>query len=345
MQRNIKNTFQMWNQQKFYKMIHKNSALYAVQQIYPKAKKIKKINKGYSHEIFEVETEEYPEKIIVKLANSKEDKFSLRKEKRIHEMLQEKGIPVPRVIFLDDSKEKVDFEFIVLSKAEGIDLEEIFHKFSRKQQEQIFEEIGEILGKIHSTKFESYGYLTPTEIYDEHNFTLKKVGKRLPINPSTLSIISSALFDLGYLFANENTNQDLLRDIFEYFIKNRNLSASYESPSLIHGDFEIRNIRVKKIKNQWRICSLLDFEYAASESREYDFIKLHRWGLFEKENLKESMLRGYSKYQSIPENLENKVKFMRITRDIAFAGVLFKSGNLELGNKILDYVKKEIKKN
>ena len=42
--------------------ITKNDALYAAQSIYPNAKKIKKINKGYSHEIFEVETEEYPEK-------------------------------------------------------------------------------------------------------------------------------------------------------------------------------------------------------------------------------------------------------------------------------------------
>jgi Ser/Thr protein kinase RdoA (MazF antagonist) len=126
--------------------------------------------------------------------------------------------------------------------------------------------------------------------------------------------------------------------------ENRSLAGSEENPSLIHGDFEIRNIRVKRINNCWKICSILDFEYAASESKEYDFIKLHRFGLFEKENLKKSFLKGYSLYQSIPQDLEEKVKFMRITRDIGFAGVLFKSGNIDLGNKILSYVEKEISK-
>ncbi len=341
----MKNFLDKLNQQESCKMISENKALYATQQVYPKARKARKINKGYSHEIFEVETNEYPEKIIIKLANSKKEKFNLRKEKRIHEMLQKKGIPVPRVIYLDDSKEKVDFEFMILSKAEGIDLGEIFDKLPKKQQENIFEQIGEILGKIHSIKFENYGYLTPKGIYNEHNFTLKKSGKKATTNSSVLSIMGMAFFDFGVLVSNDLVDRGFLEKISSYLINNKDLAYSNEKPSLIHGDFEIRNIRVKKIKNQWRICSLLDFEYAASESREYDFIKLHRWGLFKKTNLKESFLKGYSLYQEIPEDLEEKVKFMRITRDLGFAGVLFRSGNLELGRKILDYVEKEINKN
>lgn len=65
----------------------KNDALYATCQVFPRSKNVTKINKGFSHDIFEVETGEYPEKVIIKISYNQEPKHSLEKEKRIHFLL------------------------------------------------------------------------------------------------------------------------------------------------------------------------------------------------------------------------------------------------------------------
>lgn len=323
--------------------VNLNDALYAAQTIYPKARKIKKINKGYSHEIFEIETGEYPEKVILKTNNNKIGKFSIDKEKRIHEIIQEKGIPCPRVIHLDISKKRVNFNFIIISKLEGIDLETVWERLKQNEKEKITEKMGEILGKIHQTKYEEIGYLTKEDIDNKHSFSLKKVGESPLINPFLINVVSDTMWDLGVLISNPLIKEEDSKKIFEYLLKNKKLSEENEKPSLIHGDFDIINLRVKKIKGVWQICGLLDFEYAASSSRAYEFLKLHRTGFFEDKEILNSLLKRYHKYQPEIKNFEEKVKFLRITRDIAFAGVLFKAGNIKKGKEVLDYILREIK--
>lgn len=326
-------------------MISKSEALKVARLIFPKTKGVKKINKGFSHNIFEIKTGEFPKKVILKVCiQERENHFSLKKEARIHEMLKGIGIPVPEVIKVDDSKEIISAEFMICEYVPGTDLDKIWNKISKKEQEEIATKMGEILGKIHEIKFDKYGYLKTNGIKDEYNWILKGKGKKVKLNPSSLAILSWTLNDFGRLFVNKSFSNEKLNKIFNYLHKNQKLSECYEKPSLVHGDFDILNIKVKKIKGNWEICSLLDFEYSASLPKEYDFIKLHRRGFFEKEYLKKSLLKGYKKYQKISKDFESKIKFMRITRDIAFAGVLFNSGSVELGNKVINYVLKESSK-
>lgn len=325
--------------------ITENDALYAAQVVYPKAKNAKNMNKGYSHGIFEIETGEYPERVILKTTQNEENKFSLEKEKRVHGIMQEKGIPCPRIIYIDSSKKRVNFKFMIISKMSGIDLKDAWEKFSKKEKENITEQMGEILGKIHQTKYNQIGYLTPKGIEDRNSFSLKKIGKSQKINPFTLEVMTTSLWGAGRLISNKEISNKINLEILEYIIKNKELSESFEEPSLIHGDFDIINIRVKKIKGIWKICGLLDFEYAASHSREYDFIKLHRRGFFSNKDLLASLLKGYKKYQPEIENFGDKVKFLRITRDIGFAGLLFKAGNTKEAKKVLNYILREIIKN
>ena len=323
-------------------MITKKDALYAVQSIYPNAKNAKKINKGYSHEIFEVETREYPEKVIVKITENEKDTFCLKKEERIHKLIQEKGIPCPRIIYLDDSKKRIPYHFMILSYAEGVDLETIWEELSKKEQEKLSEKMGELLGKIHTTKFDKIGYIKEKGIREQWEFSLKQVGDSRKINPFSLEIISDTLSDMGRIVLDKKFDKNISKKIINYLIDNQHLAESFEEPSLIHGDFSIINIRVKKIKGEWKICSLLDFEYAASMQREYDFIKLHREGFFNKCHLKENLLKGYTKYHPLPERFEEKIKFLRITRDLSFLGLLYKIGNAKKAKEVLDYVMKEI---
>jgi aminoglycoside phosphotransferase (APT) family kinase protein len=323
-------------------MTTKEQALKIIRLIYPKSKIIRKESRGYSHEIFEFETGKAFEKMILKICvGEREDKFSLKKEGRIHQILQEIGIPVPKVIEVDDSRKIIPLEFMMCSYLKGENLDKIWEKLPKREQEEISEKMGEILGKIHNIKFDKCGVLKADGI-DNPSFSFKKLGKGVKLNSSSYYILGGTLHDLCGLVVNKNFNRGLLNKIFDYLVKNQRLAESKEKFSLIHGDFIPGNIKVIKVRGKWEICGVLDFEYAASMPKEYDFIKLHRSGFFEKEHLKKGLLKGYLRYQKIPKNFEEIVKFMRICRDIPFAVLLFKAGNFEHANKVIGYIKKEI---
>lgn len=322
----------------------KKDALYAAQLIYPEAKDAKELKSGYTHFTFEVKTETYPESVIVRFGNNSEDKFCLEKEIITMKLLQENGIQVPRVILYDKSKQKVPFEFAILSKIPGQDLSEIWKSLPKKEQSQIAYEMGKVLGKIHQIKFDTAGYITPKGL-DALKFDLKKVGEPIKTNPIVKKVLSETLHDLGYLASTGYLTENQLKNIFNFVIKSKDLAYTSEKPSLIHGDFEYRNIRVKKINNRWAITGILDFELSSAHAREYDFIKLHRTDFLTIPHIRESLLNGYQKYQKIGDNFDEKVKYFRFGRDMGFAYVLLESGDKQTAEKVLKSIEERITKN
>ena len=107
-------------------MISKKKIMQVIKLIYPETRKIKKTNKGYSHNIFELETNNKLKKAILKVCiQDRKEWFSLKKEAIVNQILHKIRIPVPKVIKIDDSKKIIPLEFMVCSYAPGIDLEDI----------------------------------------------------------------------------------------------------------------------------------------------------------------------------------------------------------------------------
>jgi Ser/Thr protein kinase RdoA (MazF antagonist) len=317
-------------------------ALRAAQIVYENASKAKKIAKGYSHEIYEVETGSYPRSVIVRFSNNKEPECGLKKEIRVHKILQKLGIPVPRVILHDESKKRVPFEFVILSKLEGMDLDKILKKLSRKEQEEIMEKVGELLGRIHTIKFNKLGFILPKGIKEKAAFSLKLEGKQAIMEPGIKTVLAEFLEDLGTLASFDVINPKFLLKLSEYLLENKNFARIYEKPTLNHGDFYDQNIKVKKIDGKWQITGLIDFELAASRMKEYDFIKLKRNGFLESGYLKDALLQGYKKFQTLDNDFDKKVNYFTIGRDAAFSVYLLKSGNIDYAKKILENIKKKI---
>ena len=320
---------------------NEKDALRAAQIIFENAKTARKLNRGFSHNIYEVETNSYPEKVILRFSNENPEKFGLEKEIRVNKIIQRLGLPVPRIIFYDKTKKLIPYEFVIMSKLEGEDLDFVWNKLSKKEQMQIAEKMGEILGKIHSVKFNSFGLLLPKGISDEGKFSLKEVGEEARANAASFKILSDGLSDLGKFASYKIINPEFTAEVANFIIKNKALSETNEKPALIHGDFFSANFRVKKIKGNWFITGLIDFEYAAAYTREFDFIKLARNG-FLQGCIKDAILKGYQKYQVIDKNFDKKVEYLRIVRDIGFATVLLKAGDLEFTKKILNIIKEKI---
>jgi hypothetical protein len=322
-----------------------NDALNIARIVFSGATKARKLNRGYSHELFEVETGAFPETVIVKFGKDVHEKFSLGKEVRVLKIVELLGIPVPRVIYYDNSKTKFLSEFVILSKAVGEDLDKVWKKFNKKEQEEITKQMGEVLGKMHTVKFDTFGMLMPQGIYESDKFSLKSVGEGPTVNPAMRELLLDAYCDLGKLSSHADIDAEFVANFAEYLSKNKKYAESYEEPALIHGDFDIINFKVKKIKGKWTITCLFDFEYAAAKARNYDFIKLHRLGFFEVPHLRKALLEGYSKYQKVDLEIDEKVAYLRNSRDIGYIDVLLRAGNIELANKLLQRLKKTIKKN
>ncbi len=323
------------------KKYNEKDALRATQCVFHNASKARKLNRGYSHDIYEVETNEYPEKVIIRFSNDNPEKFSLKKEVRVNQIIQKLGIPVPRIILHDETKETVPYEFVIMSKLEGEDLDKIWENLSIKEQLEIIEKIGEILGRIHTIKFDRFGMLLPEGIDDEGSFSLKGNKQKINSSPSVFHILSMALDDLGRFASYNNINPEFSSHIANFIIKNKKLAESNEEPCLIHGDFYKSNFKVKKIKNKWFITGLLDFEYAASEIKEYDFIKLDREGFLEPGKIRQALLKGYQKFQKVDEGFDKKVKYFRYGRDVGFAQVLLKIGRIKLVTEVLENLKQK----
>ena len=314
---------------------NKNDAIYAARLIYPNASKVKELKSGYSHYAFEVFTEEFPESVIVRFANESKEKFGLGKEVRVMKILESIGVPVPRVILYDNTKSKFPFEFVILSKLLGEDLSDVWSKLSKKEQSEICFEMGMILGKIHKIKFDQVGYILPNGI-DGNIFDMKKVGKKVKSNPYIEKELSESLHDVGLMSAKNIIHEEKIIKIIKEHIEEKERVYYDEEPSLIHGDFEYRNLKVKKVNGKWKICGVLDFELSAAHAREYDFIKLHRSGFLTMPHLKNPLLDGYKKYQKIDGNFIDKVIYFRAGRDIGFANVLLDAGDIDFANKVID---------
>ncbi|OGJ20880.1 hypothetical protein A3K73_09255 [Candidatus Pacearchaeota archaeon RBG_13_36_9] len=317
-------------------------ALRAAQTVFENASLARKITKGYSHEIYEVETNLYPKKVIVRFSNNSLPEYSLEKEIKINKILQKLGIPVPRIILHDKSRKKVPVEFVVLSKLDGTDLDKILRKLSKKEQTEIMEKVGSLLGKIHIIKYTELGMIMPEGIKEKASFSLKQEDKQLSMDPGIKTVLSEFFEDLGNLSSFGIINDKFILRLSEYLLENKQLAEINEKPSLIHGDYYDQNIKIKKIKGKWQITGLMDFEYAASKMREYDFIKLKRNGFLEKGHLRDALLKGYKKSQNIDENFDKKVDYFTIGRDAAFCVYLLKSGNLDFATKILNRIKQKI---
>ena len=144
---------------------------------------------------------------------------------------------------------------------------------------------------------------------------------------------------LASLASRGNFSVDLIQKYFNWVMSKREILKGDGQPCFNHGDFFPGHIFVKKIKNEWKIVGLIDFEFACAFNLEKDFIKLDRSGFFDIPGLKEALEKGYGK--SIDAK---KVRVHRIMRDFAFAIFIRESGGNELADKKFEEIENLIDK-
>ncbi len=211
-----------------------------------------------------------------------------RREKRAMELLKERKILVPEVIALNEERAILPHDFLICRRIEGKELYQVWETLEAETQEQLCDEMGEILTKIHQIHLPKFGAILPDGLqFDKWSDCV--------LHKLQLAIEEAQALQL---FEAEMYQQAL--QIFDNHIA---LLDTVEEASLVHNDYHLGNMMV----NEGHIAGILDFEWSFAGDGEYDFRDPLTF-----EGLTEKMLLSYQKYHPLSPEYPQKSRLYRL---------------------------------
>ncbi len=261
-------------------------------KIFPNEKilEIKEFEEGYNNVAYDIKLEN--KGIVFKKIKLLEDKKLALKQKALKELLQNKypNFPIADIIYDNYSKKEVNYSFIILEKIEGKSLKKVYNKITNK--EKLFEQYGEIYGMFHSFKYEKYSELN-YKLEQRHSYESWQEKKENEINK---------MFER--LKEDNIISEEQIETESQFYQKHKHLLSLESEPRLCHGDASNTNLIIKNNL----IHGIIDFEFARVSGTIEDLFSGFDFG-DEKFKYKTSIVKGYSKYNELPENWERLYYF------------------------------------
>jgi aminoglycoside phosphotransferase (APT) family kinase protein len=177
-----------------------------------------------------------------------------RSESVAYRLLQGSGLPVPAVVALDESRQVVPYDYIVVTRLPGVDLARSWTELTPAQVERLTWEAGRCLARLHQLTFEGFGKLRDLgqwpfatwfdEFADYAGRYLRPAWEHGLVDDATLRRLERAL----------DRTQGLLGQV--------------RQGVLVHCDYHYENV----LQDGGQLTGLLDFEWALSGDPSYDFV-------------------------------------------------------------------------
>ncbi|MFX1314142.1 MAG: dihydrodipicolinate synthase family protein [Promethearchaeota archaeon] len=209
-------------------------------------------------------------------------------------------IPVGNLIYYDETKQLIPYLFSIQEYIHGKSLKNLYDKykgeffsFNKSKFLNLFSDIGEILGKLHNIKLNSF----QPDIYN--------LGKETKSN--WLEIINSEF---------ENQIQEAKKHKFNLEVEIRDfikehiyLLENETEPVLIHNDFQWKNIIIKDDPIKFQISGIIDFDNWRIGVRAQDFVRMENTTFkdINQKDIKLKFYEGYQKYCNIDEDFYKKI--------------------------------------
>lgn len=283
----------------------------------PKIVFIKRFKKGIVNKTYLVKLKNPNKELVLRIYK---EEWKTKKEQYIYELLSKKtDVPVPKVFYVDKSKEIINKPYLILSKVEGKSLKEFINN------DNIIIEAGRCLAKIHKIKFPQFGWIIgnkikpPFDKWDEFLFydlthKLKNIKKVYPLT------------------------QEFIKKIKSYFLKNKGLIKINSKPVLLHKDYHFSHIFVKDNN----ISGIIDVEWAIAGHNELDITKSLLWMFNRNKRLEQLFLTGYKQIGAISKKFYDRRKFYEFLIMLSSMEFSCKFGNEALYLEALKEVKKII---
>lgn len=210
--------------------------------------KVLSIKKCYGGNISQVYSAVFSNPDMELIAKVYPDDFHWKMEKEVflYGLIAKRiRIPTPEVVFYDDSKKILDKNILFLSKVGGARLSDESVHLSKKKVNRVYFQMGAILRKIHSIRFDRFGY----------------IGKKI-LNPHKTNY--------GYMtfqfnkkiaeFLKFRGKKETADWISGFVAENRGLFKNCKSASLCHNDYHEGNVMIKSTNSSATVEGILDVE-------------------------------------------------------------------------------------
>ena len=208
-------------------------------------------------------------------ARSGDLKKELRILKHVHEV-----VPVPTVVAEDFSAPR---PFALIEFIEGALLSETLSLLDAEDLQKVAAEAGSALQNIHSFDLGKSGFFDENFVFDP---AFENFGGNL------YDYICSKL-EGGRV--RERLGETLAECALECVRAKRDVYSSIpNSTRLVHCDYNLKNILIKKVRSAWKVSAILDWEFAIGAS---PLVEIGNFLRFEDElpaGFSESFIRGYT---------------------------------------------------
>ncbi|NHJ84090.1 MAG: aminoglycoside phosphotransferase family protein [Asgard group archaeon] len=290
---------------------------------------------------FDIEGKKYLMKILTRKPNAEHEYYRFEKEAQLMKyfwqnnqnmMLEGKKaaiVPVPEIIHLETSDEKIGYKFLIMEYIQGLLLEDHLKNLTSDEMKKLIVNLANIIKTIHSLEYEMFGeiedYDCPRKFYSVKSMIKANIRKDAKL-VTLMRIFPSDLIYSVQKFIEEN-------------LENCNFS---NKPVLVHNDFNPSNIILDE-KEKWQIKAILDFEWAKADDAILEIMTIMKEFKLESENLRLFLTTYYSD-DAIPDfanyNLEWEVyQLAELLNTVAVGWVYFHQTQ-----ENLVFIEKEIKR-
>lgn len=198
-------------------------------------------------------------------------------EARAYDRLRPLGVPVPEIIALDISRNRVPLPYVLMTRLPGQPAAFVCSEMTHEQQVALSIRTGEILALMHGCIMDSFGWLS-----------------NLDVNPMASAVeLTGSLFywHLEDAYRNRFIKADVRSRLVEVWERMKPYIAQVRQPHLIHRDFQFENILVEN----GQLTGIIDFEWGAAGDAAWDFMVQDRW----EKQIPGSVKHIYAGYQSM----------------------------------------------
>ncbi|MCJ7450291.1 MAG: aminoglycoside phosphotransferase family protein [Candidatus Nanohaloarchaeota archaeon QJJ-9] len=237
-----------------------------------------------------------------------EGEWKLDKEVYLLEKLSNTEIPVPEIEYQDLEGKRLGNHFYIMEDLGKKNLEGI-----EENREELLEEAGRILAKVHSIEYNKQGTILYKDIERESFIDYAE------------RIVKNNLEKLEGKLTDKETEK--ARKILEKIPED-------SERRLCHNDFGLWQVMV----DDGEISGIIDWEYAMSLSTSYDLAKAEVSTNIFSEGF-ESIIRGYKRKRNLPENYKNHKNVLKLIPALELMG-FFKNQeeNYQKAKKVFDKV-------
>lgn len=228
-----------------------------------------KIRHGFSNQVYKAMLDDNP--IFIR---TNRDPGILPVEILGYKAFKEKGVPVPNVIAYEEKPVIIGYPTMIMEAANGIALNQAH--LTPEQEERVYENLGNVVNKIHQVKIEGFG-------------KLRAEGESLKGELSTWEEYWASKIDVAYQDLAFLVDKQLLTEKDAERIRTSLQGAdtfSVEEPSLLHNDIHRSHVFVAGDQ----VSGVIDLDRMIAGDPRYDIADSF---MFQNKQQQEAFTRGY----------------------------------------------------